>query len=108
MLNFGQSAIFSVALTAIMLLASQGVAAGFENILYSYVYIHLYFFCTKGTLTIGDVVMVNGLLFQLSIPLNFLVSIWRCEAYYQNESTTFSNNWLLTRAQYTVSYANPW
>lgn len=28
MLNFGQSAIFSVGLTAIMLLASKGIAAG--------------------------------------------------------------------------------
>ncbi len=57
LLNIGQGVIIAVGLSALMLMAGFGVAAG--------------------RLTIGDFVMVNSYLIQLYLPLNFLGFVYR-------------------------------
>jgi ATP-binding cassette subfamily B protein len=57
LLNIGQSFIIAAAVTALMVLAAEGVAAK--------------------TLTLGDLVLINGLLIQLYVPLNFLGMVYR-------------------------------
>ncbi|MDA0359831.1 MAG: ABC transporter ATP-binding protein/permease [Proteobacteria bacterium] len=57
LLNIGQSVIIAIAVTSLMILTSKGVVA--QN------------------LTIGDLVLVNGLLIQLYIPLNFMGMVYR-------------------------------
>lgn len=57
MLNLGQQLIIALGVTAMMWHAADGVAAG--------------------TLTIGDLVLVNAFLIQLYMPLNFLGIVYR-------------------------------
>ncbi|GIK25678.1 MAG: metal ABC transporter permease [Betaproteobacteria bacterium] len=57
LLNLGQAAIIAVTVTLIMWRAAVGV--------------------TNGSMTVGDIVLVNGLLIQLYIPLNWLGVLYR-------------------------------
>jgi ABC-type transport system involved in Fe-S cluster assembly fused permease/ATPase subunit len=57
LLNIGQSLVIAAAVTALMFLAAEGVSTG--------------------ALTLGDLVLVNALLIQLYIPLNFLGMVYR-------------------------------
>ncbi len=56
-LNFGQSVLITGGLVAVMVLAALGVQ--------------------DGTLTIGDFVMVNAYMIQITMPLNFLGTVYR-------------------------------
>ncbi|HZM34117.1 MAG TPA: ABC transporter ATP-binding protein/permease [Burkholderiales bacterium] len=56
-LNIGQALIIAAAVSLLMLLAAEGVVAG--------------------SFTLGDLVLVNGLLIQLYIPLNVLGMVYR-------------------------------
>jgi ATP-binding cassette subfamily B protein len=56
-LNFGQSLIITAALVIVMVMAARGVQAG--------------------TLTVGDFVMVNAYMIQITMPLNFLGTVYR-------------------------------
>ena len=73
-LNSGQNIIFSSALTMAMFLAAQGVVNGLLGLSFK---VFPFYSNLIGTMTVGDVVMVNQLIFQLSLPLNFLGSIYR-------------------------------
>ena len=56
-LNFGQVILITVGLVAVMLLAAVGVQAG--------------------KLTVGDFVLVNAYMIQITFPLNFLGAVYR-------------------------------
>ena len=56
-LNFGQSVIITTGLVIVMILAAIGVE--------------------RGELTVGDFVMVNAYMIQITMPLNFLGTVYR-------------------------------
>ncbi|MCY3997650.1 MAG: ABC transporter ATP-binding protein/permease [Rhodobacter sp.] len=56
-LNFGQSFLITSGLVAVMVMAAVGVQ--------------------QGTLTVGDFVMVNAYMIQITMPLNFLGTVYR-------------------------------
>jgi len=57
MLNFGQAALVAIGVTIIMMLAATDVA--------------------NGTITLGDIVLINALMLQLFVPLNLLGVVYR-------------------------------
>jgi ATP-binding cassette, subfamily B, heavy metal transporter len=56
-LNFGQSVIITIGLVVVMVMAAFGV--------------------DRGDLTVGDFVMVNAYMIQITLPLNFLGTVYR-------------------------------
>ena len=61
LLNFGQGAIIAIGVTLIMIYATQGVV--------------------DGNMTLGDLVLVNTMMLQLFMPLNFLGIVYRAVRY---------------------------
>ncbi len=61
LLNFGQGAVIAIGVTLMMIFAAQGVV--------------------DGKMTLGDLVLVNAMMLQLFIPLNFLGIIYRALKY---------------------------
>ncbi|NNE63929.1 MAG: ABC transporter ATP-binding protein/permease, partial [Gammaproteobacteria bacterium] len=61
LLNFGQGAIIAIGVTGIMFLAAQGVM--------------------QDSLSLGDLVLINTMMLQLFLPLNFLGIIYRSLKY---------------------------
>ena len=57
LLNFGQSFLITIGLVTVMAMAALGVRSG--------------------TLTVGDFVLVNAYMIQITMPLNFLGSVYR-------------------------------
>ncbi|MBT8128329.1 MAG: ABC transporter ATP-binding protein/permease [Gammaproteobacteria bacterium] len=60
-LNFGQGAVIAVGVTFMMVYAAQGVVSG--------------------SMSLGDLVLVNAMMLQLFLPLNFLGVIYRALKY---------------------------
>lgn len=56
-LNFGQAALVSIGVTLIMMLAARDVVAG--------------------TISLGDIVLINAMMLQLFVPLNMLGVVYR-------------------------------
>jgi len=61
LLNFGQGAVIAVGVTFMMIYAAQGVV--------------------NGSMSLGDLVLVNAMMLQLFLPLNFLGVIYRALKY---------------------------
>lgn len=61
LLNFGQGAVIAVGVTFMMVYAAQGVV--------------------NGSMTLGDLVLVNTMMLQLFLPLNFLGVVYRALKY---------------------------